>query len=339
MSLVNLANELLFAILGNLKSERDISGLARTSRSTYLVIKPYLYRHNVQKSGSSAFFWAAEHGQVATAQAALHAGADIETKTFTSSQPTALHLASAKGHTKIVSFLIRMGAQLDVEDVHAHTALHTAILYKHEPVARILIDSGADTGTNWPGFFNPTALHVASFYGLPSVVQLLLEKGADIEAKDAQMQTPLYWAVKLDVLCEEEFIIWNDPIRYFYDGRDKGSRERWKGNTKTVQLLLTNHANPHARDNSRGGLQKLTKNHPDADIRMIFSKVSTASSYDASLYAGGNVGAAAIAKRGETDRTGAKADVACRDHHKRSHGKRRGGGAKSQQKKSIASPM
>ena len=314
MSLISLANELLFAILGNLQSERDISALARTSRSTYVSIKPYLYRHNVQKTGSSSFFWAAEHGQVATAKASLDAGAEIEARKCTRDKETALHLASANGHTNVVAFLTNAGAQLDVEDAHAHTALQVAILHRHEPVSRTLIESGADSEKEWPGFFYPTALHVASFYGLTSIVQFLLENGFDIEARDAQKQTPLHWAVKVDALCEEEFTILNDPIRYFHARTTHSARGRvymWKGNMDTVRLLLGKKANTYARDSSGRDLQKLTKNHPEERLRTMFNKGSAIGLCNGNLHEGDKPRVSTTVKRGKTGGRSAKAEPGC----------------------------
>ena len=312
MALFDLANELLLSILRNLECERDISALARTSRSVYVSIKPYLYRHNVQKTGSSAFFWAAEHGHVATAQASLDAGAHIEARRCTCYKETALQLASVKGHANVVAFLTRVGAQLDVENVHAHTALQVAILYRHEPVAHVLIESGADFRKDWPGFFFPTALHVASFYGLTSIVQMLLEKGVDIEARDAQMQTPLHWAVKVDALCEEEFIILNDPIRYFHDRATRSARSRmnaWKGNMDTVRLLLEKKANAYARDSSGRDLQKLTKNHPDTRLRTMFNNGSTVGLCNVNRHEGEKSEVATATQKGDTSRKSAKAET------------------------------
>ncbi|KAF2178770.1 hypothetical protein K469DRAFT_598122 [Zopfia rhizophila CBS 207.26] len=62
MPLLNLANELLYCISENLKSERDINAFAQANRRLYCLLNTYIYRYNIQQSGSSALLWAAQHG-------------------------------------------------------------------------------------------------------------------------------------------------------------------------------------------------------------------------------------------------------------------------------------
>jgi hypothetical protein len=71
MPLLDLPNELVQDISEYLKSERDINAIAQANRRLYCLLDSYLYRYNVQQSGSSALLWAARHGQEATAQKAI----------------------------------------------------------------------------------------------------------------------------------------------------------------------------------------------------------------------------------------------------------------------------
>jgi hypothetical protein len=64
-------DELLLSIAKHLHLETHISALSRTNRRLHSVLNEYLYRHNGQWGGSSALFWAAEHGYDATAGMAL----------------------------------------------------------------------------------------------------------------------------------------------------------------------------------------------------------------------------------------------------------------------------
>ncbi|KAF2177263.1 hypothetical protein K469DRAFT_677513, partial [Zopfia rhizophila CBS 207.26] len=82
MPLLRLANELLKCIAESLGSERDINAFTQINRRLYDLLNLYLYRHNIQDSGSSALLWAAIHGQEATAQRLLGEGADIQTITY-----------------------------------------------------------------------------------------------------------------------------------------------------------------------------------------------------------------------------------------------------------------
>ena len=299
MSLADLPNELLLSVAGNLELESDINALARTIRSVYLSVSPYLYKRNVERSRSSALFWAAENGQEPAVHRSLDAGANVRARRQTSSETTALHLASAKGHTGVMVFLLTRGARLNARNGCGHTALHLAILSGHEFAVRILMESGANSGKSWPGFFNQTALHVASFYGFTSIVQILLEDGANIESRDAQLQTPLHWAVKVDAPCEEDFITLNDPCRYFASQAKtlSASRGLWKGNLQTVRLLLEHHANLYARDRSGRDPGKLAKTHPDAGLRQLFKTGFGVPLAGANLHGAGTQKSFPLAKR------------------------------------------
>ncbi|KAH7119457.1 hypothetical protein B0J13DRAFT_392787, partial [Dactylonectria estremocensis] len=72
--MLRLASELLRSIATQLESERDVNALARTNSRLFSCLDPFLYRHNVQQSESSALRWAALHGQGRTARKAIGAG-------------------------------------------------------------------------------------------------------------------------------------------------------------------------------------------------------------------------------------------------------------------------
>ena len=46
----------------NLESERYINAIAQVNCRLYCLLDSYLYRYNIQQSGSSALLWAARHG-------------------------------------------------------------------------------------------------------------------------------------------------------------------------------------------------------------------------------------------------------------------------------------
>lgn len=222
ISLLDLPNELLLWIAGNLKQRRQLNAFARTNRRLYSLLNAYLYRHNVEKENSSALFWAAKHGQEATAKMLLLSeGADVRATTRDGVRQTALHQASLRGHVRIVEILIRNGADVEAEDCAGMTSLHLAVRRRFKSVTRMLLENGADIRKPYP-FSYHTVLHEAT-WGSVAMVQLLLEKGADIEALDENKQTPLHYAVGLH-------------------------RSHWRGNLAIVRYLIENHANPHARD-------------------------------------------------------------------------------------------
>ena len=52
---------------------------------------------------------------------------------------TPLHLAARNGHTEVVTFLVKAGADVDAEDQNGMTALHRAVAYDHIPAAKELL--------------------------------------------------------------------------------------------------------------------------------------------------------------------------------------------------------
>lgn len=67
MPLLNLPNEIILMIAESLEAECEINALVQTNRHLYALLNLYLYRLNIQKNGSSALLWAAQHGQDMTA--------------------------------------------------------------------------------------------------------------------------------------------------------------------------------------------------------------------------------------------------------------------------------
>ena len=109
---------------------------------------------------------------------------------------SALHCAAAKGHAKVCSLLIAMGAEVEQQDEQGRTAMHVACAEGFEEVVKVLLsesqppaklDARTDAGA--------TPLHVAVEGGFQNVVELLLRNAAPIGAKDGHGSTPLHYSV------------------------------------------------------------------------------------------------------------------------------------------------
>jgi ankyrin repeat protein len=139
----------------------------------------------------------------------------------------ALHMAAAQGIERLVEELLKMGADVMVEDPTKMTPLHRAALAGHESVSSTLVAAGADIMAKDEGGFTPltfaaargyerivrllldaqvdaaeasdnqgcTALHHAAASGHKAVVGGLLDHGADIQARDNFGKSPLHHAV------------------------------------------------------------------------------------------------------------------------------------------------
>ncbi|EFN56249.1 hypothetical protein CHLNCDRAFT_22241, partial [Chlorella variabilis] len=57
---------------------------------------------------------------------------------------TALILACAGGHGRIIKLLLRKGAAINAQDARGCTPLHISVLNGHKAVARHLLEAGAD---------------------------------------------------------------------------------------------------------------------------------------------------------------------------------------------------
>lgn len=134
---------------------------------------------------------AAKAGDLATAKAALDAGADVHAKNVLG--VAALHWAAQKGHLDVAQLLIERGADVHATSDAGSTPLHWAARKGHLDILRLLIENGADVHPK--GDAGMTALHDAAQRGHLEVVCLLVERGADVHAKDVYGYTPLHRAL------------------------------------------------------------------------------------------------------------------------------------------------
>jgi len=115
----------------------------------------------------------------------------------TSSGYNALHVAVLYGHEEIAKFLISKGARINYGKYsHGLTPLHSAIERDYSGIALMLIENGADVN-RVRHKFGWTPMHQAARVpGMEEVVKALFENGADINPKDNEGKTPLDWAVE-----------------------------------------------------------------------------------------------------------------------------------------------
>ena len=211
--LLGLANEILIHIVKYLEDQHDVNSICRTNRQLYSLFNDYLYQFNIHFRGGDAILWAAKHDSEPTARKLLYLGVPINIAFRTSplhsvqrltalEDPldlrgiTPLHIASWKGHRKLVNLLLDVGADPDAQMPNGWTPLYLALISGKEKIARTLSWHVLNL-TNHLVDFNRqlSPLHVASRLGLSNMVRFFLGTGADVNARDSQRNTPLHHAL------------------------------------------------------------------------------------------------------------------------------------------------
>jgi ankyrin repeat protein len=162
--LLDLPNELLRDISEYLGSERQINAVAQANRRLYCLLDSYLYRYNVQHSGSSALLWAAQHGQEAVAQKLLMENANIRATNRNGEAP--LLLAAENGHVALVRLLLHKGVDVNTQGGYFGNALQAASSGGHEQVVKLLLAKNVNVNAQGGEYGN--ALQAASCRGIGS---------------------------------------------------------------------------------------------------------------------------------------------------------------------------
>uniref|UniRef100_A0A2I3T686 CCDC144C-like coiled-coil domain-containing protein n=1 Tax=Pan troglodytes TaxID=9598 RepID=A0A2I3T686_PANTR len=152
---------------------------------------------------------------------------------------TALHLACASGHVKVVTLLVSRKCQIDICDKENRTPLIQAVHCQEEACTVILLEHG--TNPNLKDIYRNTALHYAVYSESTSLAEKLLFHGANIEALDKDNNTPLLFAI----ICKKE---------------------------KMVELLLKTKASTHAVDRLRQSALLLAIHYDSPGIVNILLK-------------------------------------------------------------------
>ncbi|XP_053451549.1 ankyrin repeat domain-containing protein 62-like [Nycticebus coucang] len=134
---------------------------------------------------------------------------------------TALHLACAKGHLKVVRLLMSRQCEADVVDNEGRTPLMKAVQYQERECAFNLLDYGADP--NVADDYGNTALHYAVYNGNMVLITKLLSCGANIEAKNKKQLTPLLLAINVKSLKMVEFLVKNKADINAVDRHERSS--------------------------------------------------------------------------------------------------------------------
>jgi ankyrin repeat protein len=178
-----------------------------------------------------------------------HWGNHMSTPHPTRPQASPLYYAALYGFRDVVEHLVDAHLQdLNARSGTRGTPLHAALDGRHQTVAMLLVERGADIGCL--DFQSRTPLHIACC-GCTDVVSVLIDRGVDLNAEDDSRETPLHDASQWG--CD-------DIIRLLLDhGAEAGRLDRsgWtplhvashEGHDKIVQLLFDHGADANRPDN------------------------------------------------------------------------------------------
>ena len=141
--------------------------------------------------GSTLLMFAIDFDDIQLATFLVSVGADVNLVDDNNQIP--LMVAIGDGSFTIVKMLIDSGADVNFEDENGFSVLMFAIQQNNEKLVRLLLDRGAYLF--YADEDGDTALSVAVHHGFVNIVQLLLERGADVNDVSENGQTALMIAV------------------------------------------------------------------------------------------------------------------------------------------------
>lgn len=134
-------------------------------------------------------------GNVKALEYLLKKGANINIQSGELETP--LIIACSKDHREFALVLLEQGCDIYSQDDEGKTALHYCTDSENLlPVLTQLLDKGADI--NQPDNDGLTPLHIAAKHNEPQIVQVLLQRGANMNLQNEEGNTPLM------VACEED---------------------------------------------------------------------------------------------------------------------------------------
>ena len=150
---------------------------------------------------------------------------------------TPLMLASRRGHAHIVDYLIKNGADADLQNEDGDSSLAIAAQYNHLNIVRYLAACGAKIDV--PNKDGETALFKAISF--PEIAAFLIESGAEIDRRNNLGETPMMRAAEHGI-CESIKLLTKAGSRAeLRDVRGKNALLKAAYNQKNdaVRMLLT----------------------------------------------------------------------------------------------------
>lgn len=173
---------------------------------------------------------------------------------------TALHEASAWGHTECVKLLIKLDASINARNIDGSTPLCDASSHGRKDCVRILLDAGALVN---PPLLLTSPLHEAVFNDNWECAEMLIEAGADLHANDIHFGTPLHVAsLKGHYKCAEVLLRAGANVnmpKMHQTALHEALKQGW--DTDFLKLLLEHGANVNYINNQGLTSKDLAQKH------------------------------------------------------------------------------
>ncbi|KAK2758606.1 hypothetical protein FQN54_003296 [Arachnomyces sp. PD_36] len=238
----NVPNEIILIIAESLEPA-DLNSLMQTSRRFAIILDPRLYDLAVTFTNTNTSFghmsvleWASIHGQISVVEKLLKRNVDLYS--MDESEWTALHDAVHYNHEGIAKMLLGAGHAHSLTASDGDAPIHQASYNGNEGMVRLLIDAGSDVSLL--GGHKRTPLHAASCKGHKGPAQFLLTAGADISLKDKFGFTPLHIALTNGHMDVVQVLLdaGSDLTVRCADGYSLLHSACASGNLETVKLLV-----------------------------------------------------------------------------------------------------
>jgi len=157
---------------------------------------------------------------------------------------TPLHWATVGGHVELTQLLVDHGADVEAKSKDGFTPLHSVAQEDHYKIMEVLLNAKAKVDVpNIEDNCN-TTLHYTACWGAVECTKLLIARGATIDAKAADLSTPLSFAAEKGHLVIAKMLIEAGAnVESKNDPEEKGGATPFllaahNGQTEAVKLLL-----------------------------------------------------------------------------------------------------
>lgn len=148
--------------------------------------------NKARRNGNTPLHVASERGHAKIIQALIDAGADVNKKN--DDEKTPLHLAAENGEIDAIKELIANKSDVNLKDEDGSTPLHLAAENGNLDAVKALIANKAEV--NKKDHYGMTPLHLAAARGDLEVIQALIDAGTNVNKQDEKGETPLTQAIR-----------------------------------------------------------------------------------------------------------------------------------------------